>query len=61
MAAALNQELIGNGRRDARQGHCVRRKTMTAEEWGKQSLPPFSFIPPRKISVPSQPSVLKRE
>jgi hypothetical protein len=35
MAMPLNQNLTGNGRRDARQGKCTRRKTMTAAEWGK--------------------------
>jgi hypothetical protein len=43
MAVALNQDLMGNGSRDARQGQCARRNTMTAAEWGKQLLPPFSF------------------
>jgi hypothetical protein len=35
MAAALNQELMGNGSTDARQGQCARRKTMMVAEWGK--------------------------
>jgi hypothetical protein len=61
MAAALNQELTGNGSKDARQGQCTRRKTMMAAEWGKQLLPLSSFIPQRKISGPSQPFVLKKE
>jgi hypothetical protein len=61
MVATLNQELTGNGSKDARQGQCTRRKMMTAAEWGKQLLPPFSFIPLQKISGPSQPFVLKRE
>jgi hypothetical protein len=44
MAAVLNQDLTGNGRRDARQGQCARRKTMMAAEWGKQLLPPFFLL-----------------
>jgi hypothetical protein len=61
MAVALNHELKGNGSKDARQGQCGRRKTMTAAEWGKELLPLFSFVPPQKISRPSQPFVLKRK
>jgi hypothetical protein len=61
MAVALDQELTGNGTRDARQGQCARRKTMTAAEWGKQLLLLFSFIPLWEISGSSQLFVLKRE
>jgi hypothetical protein len=45
MTVALNQALTGNGSKDARQGQCTRRKTMTMVEWGKQllPLPPFYF------------------
>jgi hypothetical protein len=43
MAVVLNQELTGNGRKDARQGQCARRKMMMAAEWGKQLLPLFFF------------------
>jgi hypothetical protein len=46
IAAALNRELTGNGSSAVRQGQCARWKMMTAVEWGKQLLFPFSFIPP---------------
>jgi hypothetical protein len=45
MAVVLNQDLTGNERRDVRQGHCARKKTMMAAEWGKQLLPLFFFYP----------------
>jgi hypothetical protein len=62
MAMLLNQNLTRNGRREARKGQRAARTTMTAAEWGKQLLPPsFPFIPLRKISMSSQPFVLKRE
>jgi hypothetical protein len=35
MAMLLNQNSTGNGRRDARQERCARRKMMMAVEWGK--------------------------
>jgi hypothetical protein len=44
MVMLFNQNLTGNGRRDARQRQCARRKTMMAAEWGKQLFPLFFLL-----------------
>jgi hypothetical protein len=47
MEVVLNEDLAGmGGRRDASQERSIRKKMMTAVEWGKQLLPlGFFFYP----------------